>query len=1052
MQTIPTKSVALGRNLGHATARSPAEFEIEARNAAERPSKQGGDQIKVKFSAPANTTVANILELPEGRYKVEYTAPIAGTYQLTVTMNGEHIMGSPFKLLVTLPRAQAELCTLSGKALTRLTAGEVGSFTIGFIDKMGNQAPPEELDIRVKPAGAPDLPRDENGDLVVPDRVQKTFNSFDADGSGDIDFSELRQALSQLGMDGDRKAAAVLLRRYDSDGGGLSIQEFTQLVADMQMAQSTGYLLRGVVPTQEKGFREVRIEVKVAGDYEMSIAFSAAAGAGVLRGSPYTVTVYPGRASPETTELPTELANGLKTAVGESGFFVLQAKDQFKNLSIRGGDRIRVSAAGALSAGCDDLGNGTYKITYQCDEAGVHKLEVKVGDAHVKGSPLAVTCEPGPIHVPSCELLHSGAAESVVAGRAYALMIRARDRFGNETANVHGSGVGFAVELRRPSVWGEVGAGMVEPAGRGLVVPTTDPGDRLIHEPAGQLEMCEGRWVDGGMYELTYIPASRGQFHLHVVCVKETEDGSEPTRMEVASFFPMPIDVAPLGPDASMSLLVNAERWHHEILGAGTRLLMLVHLRDRFGNACSWPYDESSPDEHTRYTAVDGQSPYSRSVDKRQLYELKATMHMAGAGLSTSESRPNEHRLAPRDESIGQYEARHTLSRAGRFRVVITLGGKPIGGSPLLFQVTAARAAGLKSRLLLPAPKSEPSEKEKTVVGNDRDSPAEGEAFSPASSTSPPPGKMSGGPGSGRPSSGIGRSPNRKGEQQIDHEDGGNGCEPADHGTPAVASASMATPLVGQLYRCLLRARDAFGNTVYSGGSKVEVQVQEPPVEPGSEADHILAPKLECSVHDILNGVYHIDLIVAQPGLHTMMVRLDGVEVLGSPLSIMAIKPRVLASMKAAGKSRGETLYAVGAAIANAGINWAFKSWAEWAYDNREALDTLSSVAAALRNRHIYASWSCWREQTTAYKHARHKMSKALAAVHKQITRRGLNSWLDFVACRRRNTELLYRVVGALKSLQLLIGFNTWVANAGLERITIATEEAGGSAYGLAAA
>ena len=30
----------------------------------------------------------------------------------------------------------------------------------------------------------------------------------------------------------------------------------------------------------------------------------------------------------------------------------------------------------------------------------MHKLEVKVGDAHVKGSPLAVTCEPGPIHVP----------------------------------------------------------------------------------------------------------------------------------------------------------------------------------------------------------------------------------------------------------------------------------------------------------------------------------------------------------------------------------------------------------------------------------------------------------------------------------------------------------------------------------------------------------------------------------------------------------------------------------------------------------------------------
>ena len=109
LSTIPSKSIASGPNLGHATARSPAEFEIEGRNAADRPSKLGGDQIKVKFSAPANTTVATVTELPEGRYKVEYTAPIAGTYQLSVMMNGEHITNSPFKLVVNLPRAQAEL-------------------------------------------------------------------------------------------------------------------------------------------------------------------------------------------------------------------------------------------------------------------------------------------------------------------------------------------------------------------------------------------------------------------------------------------------------------------------------------------------------------------------------------------------------------------------------------------------------------------------------------------------------------------------------------------------------------------------------------------------------------------------------------------------------------------------------------------------------------------------------------------------------------------------------------------------------------------------------
>ena len=239
LTTIPAKSVASGPNLGRATARGPAEFEVEARNAAERPSKLGGDNVKVKFSAPAQATTSLVTELPEGRYKVEYTAPVPGNYHMSVTMNGEHIVGSPFKLNVTHPRAQAEKCTLGGKGLTRVTAGDAGSFTVGFIDRLGNQAPPEELDIRVKPAGSADLPRDEAGDLIVPDKVQKTFNSFDADGSGDIDFSELRQALAQMGMDGDRKATAVLLRRYDSDGGGLSIQEFTMLVADIQIAQQT---------------------------------------------------------------------------------------------------------------------------------------------------------------------------------------------------------------------------------------------------------------------------------------------------------------------------------------------------------------------------------------------------------------------------------------------------------------------------------------------------------------------------------------------------------------------------------------------------------------------------------------------------------------------------------------------------------------------------------------------------------------------------------------------------------------------------------------------
>ena len=34
------------------------------------------------------------------------------------------------------------------------------------------------------------------------------------------------------------------------------------------------------------------------------------------------------------------------------------------------------------------------------------------------------------------------------------------------------------------------------------------------------------------------------------------------------------------------------------------------------------------------------------------------------------------------------------------------------------------------------------------------------------------------------------------------------------------------------------------------------------------EYDHILAAKLECLVHDLLNGIYHVDLTIALPGPH----------------------------------------------------------------------------------------------------------------------------------------------------------------------------------------
>ena len=43
----------------------------------------------------------------------------------------------------------------------------------------------------------------------------------------------------------------------------------------------------------------------------------------------------------------------------------------------------------------------------------------------------------------------------------------------------------------------------------------------------GRLASCEGSWHRGGIYEINVVPASRGEFMMHVVCLREvTAEGA----------------------------------------------------------------------------------------------------------------------------------------------------------------------------------------------------------------------------------------------------------------------------------------------------------------------------------------------------------------------------------------------------------------------------------------------------------------------------------------------------------------------------------------------
>jgi Ca2+-binding EF-hand superfamily protein len=70
--------------------------------------------------------------------------------------------------------------------------------------------------------------------------VDAIFGRFDADESGDIDASELRQCLNHLGLRTDTDEASRILAKFDDDESGrLEFQEFKRLVGDLRTFQNT---------------------------------------------------------------------------------------------------------------------------------------------------------------------------------------------------------------------------------------------------------------------------------------------------------------------------------------------------------------------------------------------------------------------------------------------------------------------------------------------------------------------------------------------------------------------------------------------------------------------------------------------------------------------------------------------------------------------------------------------------------------------------------------------------------------------------------------------
>lgn len=142
-------------------SRQLASFTIQACDAGGSSQRHGGDPFVVAVRGPS-LVHAKVTDTEDGSYKVDYKACTSGQYNISVTLHGAPLVGSPFALTIMRPRPHAAKCVVRGverHARVREPAG----FEVEFRDIFGCLTHAEELDCFVVFMSCPTSPRGDNG-------------------------------------------------------------------------------------------------------------------------------------------------------------------------------------------------------------------------------------------------------------------------------------------------------------------------------------------------------------------------------------------------------------------------------------------------------------------------------------------------------------------------------------------------------------------------------------------------------------------------------------------------------------------------------------------------------------------------------------------------------------------------------------------------------------------------------------------------------------------------------------------------------------------------
>lgn len=356
-------SFATGPGVEGARVGQPAPFTIKSVGDDGQPVKVGGAPFKARVSGPENVDDVSLVDNGDGTYDGSYVVNTPGKYQVDITLDGEPIKDSPYRL--TIEKGNPGKSWAEGPGLEGGEQNKEGVFTIHSVDGDGNPVTTGGDPFEVKVTGPdgevkPSITDNNDGTYTV---------KYTPDGHGDykIDVSlhdepikdapfhvKIKPApdASKSWAEGpgleeawDNEPAVFTIHSVDLDGnprteGG---DPFTVDIDGPSPVTAN-------IDDNGDGTYTVTYEPDAPGDYTVKVNLDGQP----IKDSPFKVGCKAG------------------TDVDNSGFgifsFTLQSRDKRGNNKDFGGDKFEVSIKGPDDADVEvqtlDNNDGTYTAIY----------------------------------------------------------------------------------------------------------------------------------------------------------------------------------------------------------------------------------------------------------------------------------------------------------------------------------------------------------------------------------------------------------------------------------------------------------------------------------------------------------------------------------------------------------------------------------------------------------------------------------------------------------------------------------------------------------------